>query len=270
MKESYNEMTLPKIDTELVRDEIIKFIRTEIERSPYNKCIMGLSGGLDSTVVAYLTCEAVRKENLIGLLMPHKTSTRDVVEDAKFIAKNLGIHIEELDISPQIDAFKENHPDDDPRRLGSKMVRERSALLYYYAGIYKAVVLGTANKSEIYLGYFTKWGDPAADILPLTELYKTHVRQLAYELELPTNVIEKHPSAGMWPGQTDEDEIGISYIDADPILYHLIDLKYTPEKLIKKGYDPDLIKKVVKRISDSEFKRKPQRKTKLPKTIFKK
>ena len=152
MKESYNEMTLPNIDTKQVRKEIVKFIRTEVDRSPYNKCIMGFSGGLDSAVVAYLTCEAVRKENLIGLLMPYKTSTRDVVEDAKFIAKNLGIHIVELDISPQIDAFKANHPHDDSRRLGSKMVRERSAILYYYADKYGAVVLGTANKSEIYLG----------------------------------------------------------------------------------------------------------------------
>ena len=122
----------------------------------------------------------------------------------------------EFDISPQIDAFKAHHPHDDLRRLGSKMVRERSALLYYYADMYKAVVLGTANKSEILLGYFTKWGDPAADLLPLAELYKTHVLQLAQALEVPTQVIEKPPSAGMWPGQKDE-ESGIVPVRAGPL-----------------------------------------------------
>ncbi len=251
-------MKLPEVDMTRIKTELVNFIRDEVEKSPYNKCIMGLSGGLDSAVVAYLACEAVGRENLIGLLMPYKTSTRDVVEDAKLIAVELAIQSLVLDISPQIDAFKANHPHDDPRRLGSKLVRERSALLYYYADIYRAVVLGTANKSEVFLGYFTKWGDPAADLLPLAGLYKSYVRQLAVELGVPASVTDKSPSAGMWPGQKDEDELGMSYEEGDQVLYQLIDLNKSPEELERNGFDHGLIKKITKRINDTEFKRKPQ------------
>lgn len=267
MSDLSTETKLPELDMEHIRKELVNFIRDEVEKSPYDKCIMGLSGGLDSAVVAYLACEAVGKENLIVLLMPYKTSTHDVVEDAKLIAIELGIHSLELDISPQIDAFIENYPNDDPRRLGSKMVRERSALLYYYADIYKAVVLGTANKSEVYLGYFTKWGDPAADLLPLAELYKSYVRQLAVVLGVPASIIDKSPSAGMWPGQKDEDELGMSYEEADQVIYHLIDLNYSPEDLERESFDPLLIKRIMKRINDTEFKRKPQMKPILSKKV---
>ncbi len=261
-------MALPDIDANLAREVLVKFIRDEVGKSPYDKCIMGLSGGLDSATVAYLTCEAVGDENLLGLMMPYKTSTPDAIEDARLVADNLGIHKLELDISPQIDAFKANHPHDDPRRLGSKMVRERSTILYYYADIHHAVVLGTANKSEILLGYFTKWGDPAADLLPLAELYKTHVFQLAREIEVPSTIIDKPPSASMWPGQKDEDELGISYKDADPVLYHIVDLGYSVDDLKKMGYDPVIIDKVTKRVVENEFKRKTQLKPTLPTGLF--
>ncbi len=130
-------------------------------------------------------------------------------------------------------------------------------------------MLGTANKSEVLLGYFTKWGDPAADLLPLAGLYKTHVRQLACALGVPETIIDKPPSAGMWPGQKDEDEIGFSYEETDPVLYRIVDLGYAPNKLKEMGYGPILINKVVKRIADNEFKRKSQLMPKLPRKIFK-
>jgi len=262
-------MQLPSINTDRAKEVLVEFIRNEVNESPYDKCILGLSGGIDSTVLAYLTCEAVGSEKLIALLMPYKTSTSDVIEDARLVAQKLGIKKFEFDISPQIDAFKAHHPHDDPRRLGSKMVRERSALLYYYADMYEAVVLGTANKSEVLLGYFTKWGDPAADLLPLTELYKTHVLQLARALEVPAQVIDKPPGAGMWPGQKDEDEMGVRYADADPILYYLFDCGYSQKRIMEMGYDPILVDNVVARVQANEFKRQPQIKPTLSKEVFK-
>ncbi|MBM3703100.1 MAG: NAD+ synthase, partial [Actinobacteria bacterium] len=250
------KMKFPKINTNFIKQELVEFIRSEVEKSPYDKGIIGLSGGIDSAVVAYLACEALGKENLIALILPYKTSTEDVIEDAKYVASNLGIKYIEIDISPMIDSFLKRHPHGDPRRVGSKMVRERSALLYYYADLYKAVVMGTSNKSETLLGYFTKFGDPASDILPLKNLYKTHVIELAKAIGIPESIIEKPPSGGMWPGQTDENEFGFTYEEADPILYYIYDLRYFKKDLIKIGFNGELINKVVKRVHNSEFKRK--------------
>jgi len=249
-------MKFPKINLSLVKQELVEFIKSEVEKSPYDKGIIGLSGGIDSAVVAYLTCEALGKENLTALIMPYKTSTKDVIEDAKFVASNLGIKYIEIDISPMIDSFLKHYPHGNPRRVGSKMVRERSALLYYYADLYKAVVLGTSNKSETLLGYFTKFGDPASDILPLKNLYKTHVIELAKSIGVPKNIIEKPPSGGMWPGQTDEKEYGFTYEEADPILYYISDLRCSEKDMVKVGFNRELIKKVMERVHNSEFKRK--------------
>ena len=262
-------MKIPDIDRELAKQVIVKFIRNEVEKSPYDKCIMGLSGGIDSAVVAYLACEAVGNKNLIGLLLPYKTSTPDIIEDAKLVAKNLGIRTIELDITPMIDSFIKNHPHKDPRRLGSKMVRERTALLYYYADIYQSVVLGTCNKSETLLGYFTKWGDPASDILPLKNLYKTYVIELAKAIGIPKSIIDKPPGGGMWPGQKDEDEFGFSYEDADPLLYYMVDIGYAADELEEMGFDPYLITKVAERVAKSEFKRRPPLVPILPKAAIK-
>ena len=250
------KMKFPEINPSLVNQELVEFIRSEVEKSPYDKGIIGLSGGIDSAVVAYLACEALGKENLTALIMPYKTSTKDVIEDARFVASNLGIKYTEIDISPMIDSFLKHHLHEDPRRVGSKMVRERSSLLYYYADLYKAVVLGTSNKSETLLGYFTKFGDPASDILPLKNIYKTHVIELAKAIGIPKSIIEKPPSGGMWPGQTDEEEYGFTYEEADPILYCIYDLRYSEKDLIKIGFNGELIKKVMERVHDSEFKRK--------------
>lgn len=249
-------MKFPKINPSLVNQELVEFIRSEVEKSPYDKGIIGLSGGIDSAVVAYLACEALGKENLTALIMPYKTSTKDVIEDAKFVASNLGIKYIEIDISPMIDSFLKHHPHGNPRRVGSKMVRERSALLYYYADLYKTVVLGTSNKSEMLLGYFTKFGDPASDILPLKNLYKTHVIELAEAIGVPKSIIEKPPSGGMWLGQTDEKEYGFMYEEADPILYYISDLRCSEEDMVKIGFNRELIKKVMERVHNSEFKRK--------------
>lgn len=262
-------MKLPALDRELAKQVIVKFIRNEVEKSPYDKCIMGLSGGIDSAVVAYLACEAVGNKNLIGLLLPYKTSTPDILEDAKLVAKNLGIRTIELDITPMIDSFIKNHPHKDPRRLGSKMVRERTALLYYYADIYQSVVLGTCNKSETLLGYFTKFGDPASDILPLKNLYKTHVIELAKAIGIPKSIIDKPPGGGMWPGQKDEDEFGFSYEDADPLLYYMVDIGYAADELEEMGFDPYLIIKIAERVAKSEFKRRPPLVPILPKGAIK-
>jgi NAD+ synthase len=255
------------IDTRLAKLLLVDFIREEVKTHPFDNAIIGVSGGIDSAVVAYLAKDALGSDQVIGIFMPYKTMSEKNRKDAQSVIRDLGISSITVDISPMVDAFKEIVEDDDRRRLGSKMIRERMSILYYYADVHKAVVLGTSNKSEDLLGYFTAHGDVAWDINPISGLYKTHIKQLGKELGVPQSIIEKKSTADFWIGQTDEQEFGFSYDDADIILSY-IEKGYSHKEMVNTGLDRDLIIRVQKRIQETAHKRASPAVPELPDKVF--
>ena len=192
--------------------------------------MIGISGGVDSATTTFLAVKDLGKENVLGLIMPYYENQD--VEDAKLICNVLGIDYKLITIKPIIDEF-ENSLDFRPNKLtkGNMIARVRMTLIYAYANQYNLLVLGTSNRSEVLTGYYTKWGDGASDYAPLINLYKTEVWELAKRLGVPKKIIEKKPSAGLWIGQTDENELGMNYKLLDEILYRLVDLKMPKEKI---------------------------------------
>lgn len=245
-----------RINTERAREKIVEFIRKQIKEAGLSKAVFGLSGGLDSSIIAYLAKEALGAENVYGIVLPYKITGREDVEDVKGIIETLGINPVEIDITPVVDSFFTSLKDTDKIRKGNIMARTRMILLYNQAAKYKALVLGTSNKTELLLGYFTKYGDGGVDLEPLGDLYKTQVRQLAKDLGVPDRIIKKTPTAGLWPGQTDEGELGFTYEEVDKLLYYMLDEKKNDEELIKLGCKEEFIEKVRDKIKNTEHKRK--------------
>ncbi len=236
---------------------IADFIKSEVNKAGFFKVVMGLSGGLDSTVTAYLCVRAVGKENVLAVLMPHKISNPESLKDAKMVAEGLGITYLIREITPIVDAyFNKYEPDADNIRRGNKMARERMSILYDLSAKERRLVIGTGNKTEIYLGYSTLYGDSACAIAPIGHLYKTEIIELAKFLNVPQKIIEKKPSADLWKNQTDEGELGISYKIADEVLYYLLDKNLGKEEIIKKGYKEKDINHIINLMKRSEFKRR--------------
>jgi len=246
-----------RIDSERVKEKIVEFIQKQVKEAGLSKAVVGLSGGLDSSVVAYLAKEVLGAENVYGIVLPSKTTSKEDVEDAKEIIKTLGINPVEIDIAPVVDSLLTSLKDTDKIRKGNIMARTRMIALYDQAAKYKALVLGTSNKTELLLGYFTKYGDGGVDLEPLGDLYKTQVRQLAKDLGVPEKVSKKAPTAGLWPGQTDEGELGFTYEEVDKLLCHMFDEKKNDEELIKLGFKKEFIEKIRDKIKNTEHKRKP-------------
>ena len=234
---------LPPLPAKRACFEIVGFIRRFTHASRSN-CVFGLSGGLDSATLAYLLVRAIKKENIHAVIMPYHQSDKSSLEDARLVIKALDIDYRIIDISPCIDRYFEQFEDVDQSRRGNKMARERMAVLYDMAALYRGLVVGTGNRSELLLGYFTKFGDGGVDVEPLGGLYKTHVYELAKYLGVPEGIIHKDPTADLWPGQRDEDELGIGYKEADRILYLMIDMGVDMEGLIKRGCNRKHVEKV--------------------------
>ena len=253
-------ITLPKLDFAELEKKLTSFLVTEIEKTGLKKAVLGLSGGLDSALVAALASRALGKENVTGILMPYRTSSAKSVEDALKVVENTGINSLRIEISAVVDAFAANNmtnPDFSRKgRLGNIMARTRMMTLFDFSAANGAVVLGTGNKSEIELGYFTMFGDGASAINPIGCLYKTDIFEFARFLGLPASVIEKAPSADLFEGQTDEGEIGYSYQTMDPVIHALSDLGMKEDEIVREGFDEKLVHFVNKRINSMKYKRK--------------
>jgi NAD+ synthase len=231
------------------------FIKDELAKPGFSHLILGLSGGLDSTVVAYLCRETIGKENVIAAVMPYKSSNPDNIRDAYEVIEELGIKKYEIDITPQIDDYFAKFPDANRDRRGNKMARERMSILYDISAKERALVIGTSNKTEILLGYGTIFGDLACAINPIGDLYKTQVRILAKHLGVAQKIIDKPPSADLFVGQTDEGDYGFTYKDVDGLLYLLVDERFSPAQAEKAGYSKSLIDRVINMIIINQFKR---------------
>jgi NAD+ synthase len=244
-----------KINPVFTEKLLTRFISEELSKFHFKKGILGLSGGLDSTVCAYLAVRALGQKNVVVLIMPYKDSYNRDVQDATDIASRLKLKFHIIDISPMVEAYYAKHPTDNRILKGNKMARERMSILYDFSEREKALILGTSNKTELLLGYGTIHGDMACAINPLGDLYKTQIRQLARHLKIPEKIRNKKPTAGLWAGQTDEDEIGLSYTKIDKILYQLVDLRKTKKELVAEGFPEKDLEKIVGLIKGSEFKR---------------
>ena len=206
---------------------------------------------------AVLAAEALGKENVLGVMMPYRTSNPKSVEDAKLVIQTFGIKSELVDISKMVDGYCDDNKITDSLRRGNVMARMRMIVLYDLSAREKALVIGTSNKTEILVGYGTQHGDLASAINPLGDLYKSQIWQLAEAIGIPKPVIEKAPSADLWEGQTDEKEMGVTYAKLDALLYEMIDERRSNEELLKMEFDAQLIKRVRDMIQKNQFKRRP-------------
>ena len=245
-----------KINEPFVEKVLTAFIKDELNKFNYKRGIVGLSGGLDSAVCAYLAVKALNPDNVIALILPYGQSFSKDVKDAQEIARLLSIKSKIIDISPMVDVYFSKYPTQNKIQKGNKMARERMSVLYDFSSREKALILGTSNKTELLLGYGTIHGDMACAINPLGDLYKTQIRQLAQYLGVPGKVQKKIPSAGLWTGQTDEKEIGLMYDEIDKILFQLVDKRIRPKEVISSGFEKKTVEKIVRLIKNSEFKRK--------------
>ena len=243
------------IDLKKEKQKIINFIKTYFKDAGFSKGIIGLSGGVDSSLVAYLAVEALGKDNVIGVLMPYKTSSKDSFDDGKLIAENLDIKYYVRDITPMVDAYFDTYQKDaDKIRRGNMMARARMCTLYDLAAKEHALVLGTSNKTELYLGYVTQFGDGACALEPLGHLYKTEVWNLAEIIGVPEHIINKPPTADLWEGQTDEGELGLSYAEADKILFTLYEKRGSIKELLPQGFKQKQIQHIISIVNRNRFK----------------
>jgi NAD+ synthase len=250
-------MSFLKIDPELVSKILHEFLLTETTKTGFKKVVFGLSGGIDSALVAYLCAKTFSPKDVTALIMPYRTSNPENMKHAEIIVKNMKINSETHDISEMIDAFYKSDPDADMVRQGNRMARERMCFLYDYSSKHNALVIGTSNKTELMLGYGTIFGDLASAINPIGDLYKSQIWQLAAYLGLPKEIIEKPPSADLWTGQTDEEEIGYTYDKLDALLHYMVDLRYSTEMLLDQGFSSNMVKDIQKKIQIYQFKRRP-------------
>jgi len=249
------------IDADEIAEKAIKFIRSNISAANLKRAVVSASGRIDSSVTLALSVKALGKENVRALTMPERNVTPESdVADAMQLARQLDVTCSLIEITPAIDAMESILPVDektDQISKGNLRPRMRMAIAYYYANTLQGMVIGSSNKTELMTGYFTKYGDGASDIMPLGDLYKTQVRQLAKHLDIPPMIIEKAPSARLWPGQTSEGELGVKFEVLDLVLYGL-----------EKGFEKSdvaegllvpisMVTMIEERVRSKEHKRRP-------------
>jgi len=251
------------IDTDVARRVIGGFIRGQLQQAGFERVVLGLSGGVDSALVAYLVAEAVGPQALLCVLMPYRTSSPDSRTDAEAVAADIRCASESVDISPIVDGYFDSAGvaggaggvDASALRRGNFMARARMAVLYDRSVTWRGLVVGTGNKTESLIGYTTIFGDNACAFNPVGDLYKSQVRQLALAVGVPESIVRKAPSADLWPGQTDEMEGGFSYPLLDRLLFWRVDKRRSTEELVELGFDLGLVERVDRMVAGAEFKR---------------
>jgi NAD+ synthase len=248
-----------RIDEALVRKMLVLFIRDETAKARLVRAVVGVSGGVDSAVAVALASEALGPRNVLGLFTPYRHSSEESRSHARELARRFGFTLEDVPITPQVDAYFRDAPIDesDARmriRVGNKMARERKSIEYDRSWP-DGLVIGTSNKTELLLGYGTQFGDMACAINPVGDLYKTQLRELALHLGIPEEIVRKTPTAELWAGQTDEDELGFTYADADLILYHMVDRRLRPSELVGAGFDATLVARIRELVRRNHYKR---------------
>lgn len=250
---------LPAIEPAQAVQVVIGFIRAQMEQTGFSRLVVGLSGGVDSAAVAYLAARAVGAESLLAIRMPYRTSSEASETDALRVVDDLGCRTERIEITPMVEPMLSLIEGEDERavnvRRGNVMARQRMIILYDRSAAFDALVIGTSNKTEALLGYGTLHGDMAAALQPIGDLYKTQLRAVARELGVPDEIVAKPPSADLWPGQTDEAELGRSYDLLDRALFALVDRRWTIDRCVAAGLSRDLVEWVARRVAQMEFKR---------------
>lgn len=244
------------IDPKLVESVLTGFIGEETRRVGRRRVVVGLSGGIDSAVAASLARRALGARGVVAILMPYRLSHPSSMKDARALARRLSIRCEEHDITAAIDGYFAGDPKAGRVRRGNKMARERMSILYDRSVVHEALVLGTSNKTELLLGYGTIHGDMASSINPLGDLYKTQIFELARHLRIPAAIQRKVPTADLWPDQTDEKDLGMTYVDLDQVLHRLIDERWTRAETIRGGWLAAMVDRVLARVRGSQFKRR--------------
>jgi NAD+ synthase len=253
LRAEYRQRTL---NTALLEQVLVAFLRNEVRRSGLQGAVLGLSGGVDSSLVAFLAARALGPAQITGFVLPYRTSSPDSIADAELVARTIGIRIARIDITPMIDAYFADKPDATPLRRGNKMARERMSILYDQSATLGALVLGTSNKTELFLGYGTIHGDLASAVNPIGDLYKTQVWALARVVGVPEQIVTKHPSADLWAGQTDEQELGFTYEDVDELLHFMIERRCRHDELLALGFEARFVERVGDLVVRSQYKRR--------------
>ncbi len=236
-----------------IKNQMTTFLREEVAKTGLSKVTVGISGGLDSAVVAVL-CKEVFGDNMSGVFMPSQFSSKESIEDAKELCERFNIKYEIVSIAPMVDGYFSSNPDATPLRIGNFSARMRMSVLYDISARDNSLVVGTSNKSEILLGYGTIFGDTACALNPIGEMYKSDEFAFAEYLDVPASILNKKPSADLWAGQSDEEEIGYSYQVMDNMLKKMIDNGLSKEDLIKSTEDKELVEMLEKRIKNNAFK----------------
>jgi NAD+ synthase len=243
------------IDTDIARRVIAEFIRGQLRQAGFERTVLGLSGGIDSALVAYLVAEAIGPERLLCVLMPYRASSPASRTDAEEVVRRLACASDLVDISPMVDGFYGPETDASALRRGNFMARMRMSVLYDRSVTWNGLVVGTGNKTESLIGYTTVFGDSACAFNPIGDLYKSQVRQMAAAIGVPDEIIAKAPSADLWPDQTDESEGGFSYPQLDRLLFWRIDKRRSIDEVVALGFERSLVERVDRMVAGAEFKR---------------
>ncbi len=246
-----------RLDPELAVAALSRFIADAVGTAGSQGVVVGLSGGVDSALAAALAVRGLGAARVHAFFLPYRTSDAASAGHAREVATALGLELRTIDVTPQVDAyFEREEPDADRVRRGNKMARERMSVLFDQAKKLGCLVLGTSNKTEILLGYSTVFGDNASSINPNGDLYKQQVWQLARDLGVPGAVVDKPPSADLWPGQTSEGELGFDYRIADEVLYLMFDQGLAAAEIVERGYPDAVVARIEALERANRFKRR--------------
>lgn len=246
---------LPEINLPQIELQLVNFIRNQLQAAGYTRVVLGLSGGIDSALVCFLLAKAAGPENVLAIRMPYHTSSADSLSHAQLVIDQTGVLAQTTPVTAMVEALLKQYPDMTPLRKGNVMARARMIILYDQSASFHGLVAGTGNKTEALLGYTTLYGDSACAFNPIGDLYKTYVLHLSRFMRVPEEIINKPPSADLWAGQTDEDEIGFTYAEMDRLLYQMIDLQRSPEECAAAGFTEQMITAITARINANQFKR---------------